>query len=103
MYVDSTGKCKGIDENCDKYNKTSGLCINCYPGYVLNSDNQTCSIKVSKDPKCEINGNSSVDGCIKCYQGYFYSKLKQICTMVDPQCKTYNATTGDCLSCYPGY
>ena len=26
-----------------------------------------------------------------------------VCTIVDPQCKTYNATNGDCLSCYPGY
>jgi proprotein convertase subtilisin/kexin type 5 len=26
-----------------------------------------------------------------------------ICTPINPLCKTYNTTTGNCLSCYPGY
>ena len=101
MYVDAQGECKGIDDTCNKYNKTNGMCLSCYDGYALNSDNRSCSIKVVEDPKCEIKGKGNE--CDKCYQGYYYSKDKGLCTIVDPQCKTYDITNGNCLSCYPGY
>ena len=75
MYLDASGTCKSVDSNCDQYNKTTGACITCYPGFAiaLNPVSATiiCTIINSKDPNCQIKGNSS--SCAKCYPGYYYS------------------------------
>lgn len=40
--------------------------------------------------------------CIECSTRY-YLDAQAICQPVNPNCKTYDHTTGACLSCYPGF
>jgi hypothetical protein len=53
----------------------------------------------SKDPNCilfDLNGQ-----CTNCSSRFFMKGT--LCTPINSLCKTYNTTTGNCLSCYPGY
>ena len=34
MFVNDSGECQSIDENCNDYNKSNGVCVSCYPGYT---------------------------------------------------------------------
>lgn len=38
---------------------------------------------------------------MKCAYGFYKSPLK--CELVNPQCKSYNESNGQCLTCYDGY
>jgi hypothetical protein len=96
MFVNSTGSCQSIDENCNNYNQLTGICISCYPGYTNHYDdklNKTiCAIIVDADPNCQIKANTS--GCAKCYTGFYFSLESIKCMQVNELCSTYNATTG---------
>lgn len=73
MFVNVSGLCAGIDENCNEYNQSTGACISCYPGYSNTPNNRSsrCTILIDSDPNCQIKGNSSI--CIKCYAGFYFS------------------------------
>ena len=39
MYYDtSTKKCTAVDPNCKTYINETGVCLQCYEGYVVNND-----------------------------------------------------------------
>lgn len=40
--------------------------------------------------------------CLECSQGSYVNSTGS-CQAVNPLCRTYNFSTGDCLSCYQGY
>lgn len=102
MFVNSSGACQSIDENCNSYNQTTGSCITCYPGYENTLDPITnsvkCKIVSDVDPNCQTKANGA--GCLKCYSGYYYSLENIKCIQVNQLCSTYNSNTGECLSCY---
>lgn len=96
MFVNSSGQCESIDENCNIYNQTTGYCITCYPGYQNifdQSSNKTiCKILSDADPNCQIKANTT--GCQKCYTGFYYSVQNIKCVQVNQLCNTYNAVNG---------
>ena len=44
-------KCIPVNPNCKSYAMDSGLCTDCYPGYMLY--NGTCPPAPPKDPNCK--------------------------------------------------
>lgn len=43
-----------------------------------------------------------MNGTCKTCSSRFYMR-NSFCTPINPLCKTFNISTGNCLSCYPGY
>jgi hypothetical protein len=96
------GNCSLLDPLCKSSNYTTGSCLSCYPGYIL------------VGPKCivpELNSSGNIDPfclklngskCQQCAKGYILNS-SAICQQVSPLCKTYDNSTGNCLSCYLGY
>lgn len=62
-----------------------------------------CQLAKPKDINCKIfaSGNSSI--CSECYSGFYWDAAKGLCTVVDQLCKTSDARSGACLSCWSGY
>lgn len=101
MFVNASGMCAGIDENCNEYNQSTGACLSCYPGYSNAANSSRCAILVDADPNCQARANSSL--CLKCYAGFYFSLENIKCLQVNQLCATFNSTTGHCLTCYDGY
>ncbi len=55
---------------------------------------------IIRNPGCSSYDASGV--CQTC-STRFYKDINNICQPVNPNCKTYDSVTGDCLSCYPGF
>lgn len=100
-YYLSDNQCMQIGNGCNTYNKFTGICDTCYPGYEPNSGK--CLIaqidnKANHDPNClQTQG----DICQKCSNRYYYNGDK--CVPVNPLCRDYNNITGACTTCYPSY
>jgi hypothetical protein len=96
-YVDQASNiCTAISPLCRTSNPTTGVCLSCFNGFTLM--NGAC-IAASKDPNC-IQFNLSGQ-CINCSSRFFMKGT--MCTPINPLCRTFNITTGNCLSCFPGY
>ena len=99
-YLDAGSICQPVNPNCKTYNSTNGACLSCYPGFGIVET--TCLPGVatsSSDPNCnQFNGSL----CLKCSFGY-YLPASGLCTQVNPSCKTFDPTNGQCLSCFPGF
>jgi hypothetical protein len=99
-YLDSARICQPVNPNCNDYNKTTGACITCYPGFGLIEDTCLPGIVANTfDVNCnEFKGNE----CVKCSSGFFKG-VDGKCKRVDPSCRTYNPNNGQCTGCYSGY
>ena len=100
-YLDSNAICQPVNPNCKDYNKNTGACTSCYPGFGLLED--TCLPGFGGannfDPNCnKFEG----DICVKCSVRYFLGQDGK-CKNVDPSCRDYDERNGDCTSCYSGY
>lgn len=80
-------------------------CTNCYTGYqIIDGKCYLQRAKVEEDwalgnPLCASWVNKK---CVKCSpQSYF--NFDKVCVMVNPDCKTYMQSNGNCLSCFSGY
>lgn len=99
-YLDSNNICQPVNPNCNTYNTTNGACLSCYPGFGLIED--TCLpglVSSSFDPNCNTFKG---DSCIKCSLKYYLNSNGK-CKAVDPSCKTFDNTNGNCLSCFAGF
>jgi len=81
---------------CKTSNLTNGQCLTCFQGYNLN--NGQCLVSYT-DANCIKF--TSAGQCLNCSSRFFMKY--GVCTPINPLCKTYNTTTGNCLTCYPGY
>lgn len=99
-YLDAGKICQPVNPNCDTYDTVTGGCLSCYPGFGLIEN--TCLpgiVSSSFDPNCNTFNGSL---CAKCSNGFFLNAQGK-CQGVDPTCKTFNTSTGECLSCFSGY
>jgi hypothetical protein len=97
----SQGVCIVVDPSCLSYNDSTGACTACYSGYSISG--RTCVLSnttSSHDPNCRTF--LTADVCSECSKRYFINGLGR-CQLVSPLCNNYDATTGSCLTCYPGY
>jgi hypothetical protein len=103
FYYDQSSKvCKQNNPYCKTTNSSNGLCLSCFDGYQLaggNCQNSTTTINnIGSNIYCtKFNGAA----CIQCVNRYYVKD--QTCYSIDPNCLTYNASTGYCLTCYSGY
>jgi len=104
---DANGKCVEVNPQCNTFNATSGACLSCFPGWNLvgnacvnpNAPSNTSNVT---DPNCAVYVSGQSGPCAQCV----YRTIKDAngkCVEVNPQCNTFNATSGACLSCFPGW
>lgn len=88
------GNC--VDKNCQIFDLEGG-CLACIASYKFNSFGQC--IFTPRDPNC----NNFVFGiCQSCKERYYFD-FEFVCTPVSPLCRSYDANSGYCLTCYDGY
>lgn len=95
----SGGKCLAVDQQCKT--RSNNLCTSCYDGYALTTSGG-CILALSNtpvDPYCIVWSGMS---CVQCSTG-FYLKTQVGCSLANPLCKTFDFSTGNCLTCYPNY
>lgn len=99
FFIDTFGKCRQISPLCKTFDPIVGICLSCYPGYVL--ANGLCMVggAANSDVGCQVFNNSV---CQQCYKG-FYLDFSGKCRQSNPLCKTTDPANGNCLSCYQGY
>lgn len=100
FYLASDGKCKQINPLCRTADQTTGACLTCYPGYVVQTGQCILGGQATLDVNCQQFLNNT---CVKCSNGFYLSSVNQACTQFNPLCKTSSTSNGACLSCYPGY
>lgn len=93
------GICTAVNTLCNTWDRTSGRCLTCYNGYILNGI--TCIINsqaVSNNPLCK-----TFDGprCIECANRAYF--VGDMCRAVDNSCATWSSLNGQCQSCYNGF
>jgi hypothetical protein len=101
-WKNANGVCQVVSDLCSTWSESTGACLSCYGGYVLNGG------------VCEINtnpfngGNNLLCGtwngtqCLKCSRRAYFNN-QGICVAVSDQCATFDPLNGNCLSCYGGY
>ena len=69
---------------------------------VVLSSSESIRILQSNNPLCE---RFTPDGtiCLQCSFRSYFDVLTKLCKKVNDQCKSWDLTTGDCLTCYDGY
>ena len=91
----SEGQCIELDYLCRIYDPVSYVCNQCYPGFMVGTDEKCGPIT---EVGCLTWFNNS---CQSCYSGYYLYQGK--CEPVDPLCSHFDLTTLKCLACYSGY
>ena len=95
----ATGECKQVNSLCKTFDPKNGICTSCYVGYEPALG--TCVVNAARDTNCRKFDPMNNNYCIECYQGYL--PLSGKCQGQNPLCKTANARTGVCESCWMGY
>lgn len=100
------GDCVKVNDLCRDWNE-SGACTSCYGGYNLqegqciadqSGGSSSGTWQASSDYNCLAWTNGACSQCV------YRTVLKNgVCTAVSDHCKTWDATTGDCASCYDGH
>ena len=100
--------CVPVNPLCKSWNN-KGECLTCFDGYDLIQ--VSCNVKIfsssiivssfisSTDPNCFASENGV---CKKCSFRFYFNK-DGICTVVHPECKTWDDNNGNCLSCFDGF
>jgi hypothetical protein len=94
-YLLANSSCFKLGANCVGINASSGLCTECFGGYVLNASTAMCEADLS----CNSTGS-----CTICPEGYYLGGTSCFQCQVGANCVScgsYNATL--CTSCGGGY
>lgn len=62
----------------------------------------TTSEKTYSDANCRKYSDDQ-KSCLECSNRFYLNKATKLCSMVNPQCQTYDKESGSCTSCYKGY
>lgn len=102
FYFNSQKICTQVSDYCYTWN-TNGACTSCYGGYVLDS---TGNCIVNPTPFTPASNSLcktwSGTSCITCADRSFFDS-NGVCQAVSNNCNTWDAKTGDCLTCFGGY
>lgn len=98
-YFSSKGTCLIANPLCKTFDRSNGSCLSCYDSFELSNGNCLKSNQSISDPNCA----AFLQGiCTKCSSGYFFQN-NGMCGLVNPNCKTFDAVSGMCLTCYLGF
>lgn len=104
-YFGSNGACEAVSDQCRDWNRTTGVCTDCYFGYILNDG--ACVVDPSAPRSTDVNANPycskwGTNGCETCAERTFFN-ANGICQRVNDECWTWDPVDGLCLTCYKGY
>lgn len=87
-YVLVDGQCVAVNEQCKTWDESTAACTSCYDGWTLS--NGACTVGGGENPPSSDCGFKQV-------------KVNGECKEVSDQCKTWDAVSGDCTSCFDGW
>jgi hypothetical protein len=105
-YISVNGRCLTQNPLCNTIDTSTGACLTCWSGYFLYNgacmlpNSAQASLQQSADPYCTTWTNGL---CSQCSTGFYYNNNQGKCQQQDPLCRTFDTTSGNCLSCYSGY
>ena len=99
-YYKMAGVCTRVSALCKTYNPITGSCLTCYPGYYLAGGACWTGNDPNLDPNCNLR--SITGSCLQCRASYYLGD-NGYCRAANPLCRTFNISTGNCLTCYKGY
>jgi hypothetical protein len=97
----ANGVCTAVSDQCKTYEGLS--CTSCFNGFTL--VNGSCIFSpfnptAPTDAGCSVwDWNKQI--CLSCSPYWYF--VNGVCTPVSDLCRTYDAKTGACLTCYLGY
>lgn len=98
-YFSPNGICLIANPICKTFDTSNGNCLSCYDSFELFGGNCLKSNQSISDPNCA----EFLQGiCAKCSAGFFF-KDDGMCGLVNSNCKTFDAVSGNCLTCYLGF
>jgi hypothetical protein len=102
FYFNDQKICTQVSDFCYTWN-SNGACTSCYGGYILDSTGK-CVVNPtpftpSKDSLCKTWTNNN---CIACADRAYFD-ANGVCQGVSSNCNTWDAKTGNCLTCFGGY
>jgi hypothetical protein len=78
---------------------STGVCISCKEGYVLDAIVNACK---KCGPGCKVCDSADSNKCSVCYEGLYQENPYQyICKACDPNCATCSFASASCDSCVP--
>lgn len=89
-YILVKGQCDSANPLCASYDLSTGNCLTCIPGYILNGYN--CFNDTPIDPYCSQYSGSV---CLSCLIGYYFNANGKCANT----CVTFNLMNGYCNSC----
>ena len=107
---DANKVCQPVSDQCQTHDLANGWCTSCYKGYALadvldasgNVVLVTCNFSAAAGPS-DLGCKTWVDGsCSECSANFVFDASK-VCQPVSDLCKSFDAASGQCLSCYAGY
>lgn len=70
FFLNQNGKCQQTDPLCKTTNQVNGICVECYQGYVLSPNSNSCIIPVVVQiPFCQLT--SAAGTCVECIDNYY--------------------------------
>ena len=98
-YFNKNGICCCVDEHCLQFNTQEGVCERCYEGYSV--VNGTCT-RVDNTAAANIGCARWSNGVCQACSRRWYFNQENVCVPVSDLCRTWDETTGVCLTCYYG-
>jgi hypothetical protein len=95
-YYVSNGGCSAVSILCANYDKQTGACFSCVPGYVFQKGD-CIQPALGVDPYCSLYSGPY---CSTCMQGY--ALVNYVCTYTDVNCLEFDATRNQCNKCKNG-
>ena len=92
--------CIIVDPSCVTFDERDGSCTSCYAGYEIIG--KACVLSENKDTRDPFCKEFFGDICAQCSNRYFINGFG-FCQEVNPLCNNYDQSTGNCLTCYPGF
>ena len=99
-YYKRSGICTRVSPLCKTYSIDNGNCLTCFPGYYLAGGACWAGNDPNFDPNCNLR--SLTGSCLQCVSSYYLAS-NGYCRAINPICRTFNLSTGACISCYQGY
>lgn len=92
--------CLRVNHLCKEYN-SEGACTSCFIGYALQGGKCLIDLTILPALNC-VRVDSETGLCRQC-DNRFYLHSKGFCIQVLPECKSFEASSGKCTSCYMGF
>lgn len=102
-FFNSQQVCAPVSDQCNSFDKNTGLCTSCFGGYDLTTSG-SCVVSNTNNQPSDVGCGTwdwKNQKCLQCSDNWVANSFG-VCVPVSDQCKTFYSS-GSCASCYAGY